>query len=466
MANIIKNFFKEFEEITDYYNFLVNKTKNHEYVEITNEWLIDNYYILVEHKNNILCEKKQLKKNIKVITENYYFLKNILNKKNYNIDFRYLVEELKKYQKENNKIFTYKELSSVFPTLILIYTDRLATLCKEEHNRLLNKEKVATIIKNNENLTLKSFINDSFDISSNSNYLFEINNQLSKIGSNSNEIFKDLNEYLKENSISLKEVINEEYQKRIDNNILVANIFSDFKEFFEFSCEELFEKVSKTEKKLLEDPYYKAMTMESKLDYREQIVRQARKKHMGEYAYLEKIFDPEEHIGFQLFKQTRNTWKVISYLSTLFVLTSIICYFLSAYLIKPRILGFILLYIPISQLLKQIINELLIYIVPTRSIHKLDYSKGIPKESKTMVVIPTIVANKEKIKEMFDTLESFYLVNKTDNLYFTLLGDVKASDTKVMDYDKEISDYGKEYAEKLNAKYKKDLFYFMYRKRL
>ena len=49
MANRMKKFFNNFGDITEYYNFLVNKTKNHEYVEITNEWLIDNYYLLVEY---------------------------------------------------------------------------------------------------------------------------------------------------------------------------------------------------------------------------------------------------------------------------------------------------------------------------------------------------------------------------------------------------------------------------------
>ena len=111
-------------------------------------------------------------------------------------------------------------------------------------------------------------------------------------------------------------------------------------------------------------------------------------------------------------------------------------------------------------------DEILIRNVKTTVIPKLDYSKGIPEESKTMVVIPTIVANTAKIKEMFDILESFYLVNKTENLYFTLLGDVKAGQEKVMPFDEEVSKYGREYAEKLNAKYKKDIFYFIYRKRL
>ena len=99
MANMYKKFLKRFDNITEYYNFLVNKTKEHEYVEITNEWLIDNYYLLAEHKNFILMDKTQILKDSKIMNDNYYFLKNIVSKKNYNINFKYLVDELKKYQK-------------------------------------------------------------------------------------------------------------------------------------------------------------------------------------------------------------------------------------------------------------------------------------------------------------------------------------------------------------------------------
>ena len=466
MNNIIKKFTKDFNEITEYYNFLVNKTKNHEYVEITNEWLIDNYYLLVEHKNNILNSKKELNKKIRLINENYYFLKNILNKQNYNISFKFLVEELKKYQKDNNKVFSYDELSIIFSLLVFIYTERLNILCKEEYKKLLDKQSVDSIISNNEILNLKSFIPENFDIKSNEHFIFEINDQLHKITSNNSELFKNLNEYLNENNISLKELINEEYQRKLDNNILISNIFNDFKEFFEYSQNDLYEKVCKTEILLLSDPIYKNMTIESKIAYRKKIIKSAKKNHCHEYTYIEKIFSHDEHIGFKLFKSKNNTPKVFIYILTLVLTTSILAFFLSAYFIKYRILGFIILFIPISQLISQIINEILINFVKASPIPKLDYSKGIPKESKTMVVIPTIVSNKKKIKEMFDILESFYLVNKTDNLYFTLLGDVKASDKKVESYDKEISEYGLEYANKLNQKYKKELFYFVYRKRI
>ena len=124
MANILKKFKNNFEDITEYYNYLVAKTKNHEQVDITNEWLIDNYYLLAEHKNNIYSQKGSLKKNLKTLEENYYLLKAIANKKNYDINFKYLTDELKKYQNDTNQVFTYKELKLIIPTLIMIYIER------------------------------------------------------------------------------------------------------------------------------------------------------------------------------------------------------------------------------------------------------------------------------------------------------------------------------------------------------
>jgi len=459
MTKVIKKFFSNFQDITEYYNFLVSKTKNHEYVEITNEWLIDNYYLLVEHKNNLLAGKKDIERSKQIIRNNYFFIKNAAIKRNYNISLKFLMEELRKHQKEANTPYTYRELSNIYPILVMVYTERLNELCRDEYRKLVDREDVEFIINSKEKLTLDSFIPDNFDIANNGHYIFEINNQLrKKINSTNNEVFKKLNEFLEENHVSLKEIINIEFQKKIENNILISNIFKNLKEFFEYSIEDIYEKVSKTEKKLLSDSIYKKMTIESKKAYRNQLLSLAHKNHANEYTYLEKIFDPDKHTGEILFKPKKNTLRVMIYLFALTAITSLIAFFIADYFIKPKILSFIILFIPISQLITQIINEYLIHRTQTKVMPKMDYSKGIPKESKTMVVIPTIIATKEKIKEMFDVLETFYLINKSENLYFTLLGDVKASNVKVEDYDKELSEYGKNYAENLNKKYKKDLY--------
>ena len=109
---------------------------------------------------------------------------------------------------------------------------------------------------------------------------------------------------------------------------------------------------------------------------------------------------------------------------------------------------------------------------------------GIDKENATMVVIPTILKDRQKVKELMRKLEVFYLANKSENLYFCLLGDCSESDKKVEDFDQDIIDEGIKQVEKLNKKYmsKKEtvpsgqlsqketvpsgqIFHFAYRKR-
>ena len=471
MANLIKNFLTDFEDISEYYSFLVDKTKKHEYVGITNEWLIDNFYLLVEHKTNVIHDKKSIIKDLKKHSRIFYCLKEIVLRNNYNISFRVLVSELRDYQKQTKISFSYPELICVKNLLLFLYTKRLADLCREEYHNLLNKEKVSKIIESREDkeIELSNFLDHVFSIQEESNYIFEINNQLKEVGAKSNKLFKELNELLEEKKVSLKEIINSEYQKSIDNDILISNIFGDLKEFFEFTEEDLFKRVSKTEKLLLEDEVYSKMTVESKRLYRKQLLKLAKSHHKDELTYLEELIananGSEYHIGFQLFPKKKYSVRVVLYILTILVATFGISFFISKYFIDLRWLGFILLLIPVSQLFVQIFNQLLIKVVPTQPLPKLDYSKGIPDDSKTMVVIPTIISSTEKIKTMFDTLETFYLINKTDNLYFTLLGDVKASNQEVLDIDSELSKFGIEYADKLNKKYKKDIFYFLYRKR-
>ncbi len=469
MANILKRFIKDFTDINDYYNYLVNKTKNREYVGITNEWLIDNFYLLVEHKQAIMLDKKEIKKNLKTIIKVYPILKEIVIKHNFNISFKILVDEVKNYQKHNNTYFTYKDLDCIKPALVFLYTERLNNLCLSEYSKLVDKENITDIIKskNKDNIELSDFIGSDY-VSNNGNYyVYELNSRINDLGDRSSVLFKGLNEFLEERGLSLKEIINNEHQERMENDLLISNIFNDFKEFFEFSNVDLYEKISRTEKLFLKDEYYGEMDDASKELYRKRLLNLSKRHHTDELTYLEKITsNSDRHVGFALFKRRDKKFRVLLYVLTFFVVSVVISYFLSMWFIKPRWLGFIIILIPVSQLFLQIYNQVLIRIVKAYVLPKLDFTDGIPNDSRTMVVIPTIVSNKDKIKEMFDTLETFYIINKSDNLYFTLLGDVKASSNEVEDYDEELTKYGKEYAEKLNKKYHKELFFYIYRKRL
>ncbi|MDD5888135.1 MAG: glucoamylase family protein [bacterium] len=472
MNKLLKTFFRDFNKINNYYNYLIEKTKKLEYVGITNEWLIDNFYLLVEHKTDIVNEKKIIAKRLKKSEALYYCLKEVTEKNNYSVGFKCLVTELKQYQKNTGNYFSYQEIANIRNILVFIYTNRLVKLCDLELEKLLSSDKIKKILTNSldKEIQLKDFIDDSFDVENNHHYIYELNAQLKELGSKSNGLFKELNEYLKEKQVSLKEIINDEHQARIENDLLISNIFNDLRSFFELSVEDLYEKVSKAERILLNDKIYAQMTVESKDLYRRQIEKLAKKNHCTELEYLNRLLDKtsfdDYHIGFQLFKNKNKSIWVAFYILAICLVTFGVSFWLSSYFIKFRLLGFLILLIPVSQLFIQLFNQILIKIVPTNPLPKLDYSKGIPEESATMVVIPTIVGDKKKIKEMFDILETFYLINKTENLYFTLLGDVKAAKEKVMPYDKELSEYGCFLASELNKKYKKDLFYFIYRKRI
>ena len=96
---------------------------------------------------------------------------------------------------------------------------------------------------------------------------------------------------------------------------------------------------------------------------------------------------------------------------------------------------------------------------------KIDLQNGISKEQATMVVVPTILDSKEKTIMMLRKLEVYYLANKSDNLYFTLLGDCMPSNIEKSTLDEDIIEIGIRVADYFNKKHGKEIFNFLYRKR-
>ena len=274
MNDVIHVFFKHFKKINDYYKFLINKTKQASYVGITNEWIIDNFYLLVEAKTDIVNDRKVLKKRLKNTKTLYYFLRHIVSVNNYNIPFNNLVSELKKYQHENNVIFSYREIMAIKTLLLFIYTEKLYSLCIDLKDKMLIQAKINKTIESvdKENISLNDLLGNNFDYLNDQYYIYELNQQLNKLGDKSNSIFKEINEILKSKDISLKEIINEYYQEKVDNNILISNIFGDLKSLFDLSDELLFKNISFTVKLFLENKIYNKMNVEFKNIYIKKII--------------------------------------------------------------------------------------------------------------------------------------------------------------------------------------------------
>ena len=125
---------------------------------------------------------------------------------------------------------------------------------------------------------------------------------------------------------------------------------------------------------------------------------------------------------------------------------------------------FCIILVPIENIISKIAQYILSKIVKPKLIPKLDFQNGIPEKFKTMVVVPTIVKSKEKVKELMGKLEVYYIANKSENLYFTLLGDCSSGSKEIENFDEEVIRTGIEETEKLNKKYG-EKFNFIYRKR-
>ena len=79
--------------------------------------------------------------------------------------------------------------------------------------------------------------------------------------------------------------------------------------------------------------------------------------------------------------------------------------------------------IPASGLAVDIVNRLTMRFLPPRPMPKLDFSKGIPAEYPTLVVIPTLLTNAAAIEECVEHLQVHYLANSEGPLQFALLTD-------------------------------------------
>ena len=463
---------RDLKIITKHYNELIKITKQHYFIGITNEWIIDNYYLLVEKENEIKHfyknkkENRYLYKNINLVN----ILTHILEFRNYKIDQLSLIENINDYCKKNNIHLKYQEIKIIPVTLSIILINKLSEICQNESNELKEKANIDNIIKKIQKdylkkgkIKLENYFYEDFYSSLSAITIF--NDKIKKFGKNSNEIFKQFNKILESRKISLKDVINKEHFNNTNSNILVANIFHSIKQIDNIEIESLVHNLCDIEKILNKDPYYNMMTLETKNAYRRQLIKLAKKKKVDIIELTEKLINIDNNIGNVLFKSQNDGIKVVIYLLLVTVISVSLSILLSFYFIPVKWLGFLILLIPVSEIVITFLNKIYLKIFPPKPLAKLDFEKGIPKNYKTMVVIPTILKNKEKVDEVFNKLEAYYLANKSKNLYFTLLGDACESKTETFAKDDEVKKAGIAKVNELNKKYKEEIFYFAYRTR-
>ena len=131
-----------------------------------------------------------------------------------------------------------------------------------------------------------------------------------------------------------------------------------------------------------------------------------------------------------------------------------------------RFLVALLLVLPASQLSLEIMNYLIMRLLPPRALPKMDYREsGIPDACRTMVVVPMMLADMETIAAESEKLEIRYLSNKGQNLLFGLFTDYIDAAQAHCESDEALLRAATASIEELNRRYGPDRFFLFHRER-
>jgi cyclic beta-1,2-glucan synthetase len=121
-----------------------------------------------------------------------------------------------------------------------------------------------------------------------------------------------------------------------------------------------------------------------------------------------------------------------------------------------------------SQLAVAVMNWLSTILVKPRLLPRLDFSSGIALDSRTMVVVPTMLTGVAAVVRLVESLEIHYLANRDPNLHFALLTDFQDAPAEFQPQDVLLLQHVKAGVEALNAKYRFDrpnIFFLFHRPR-
>ena len=113
-------------------------------------------------------------------------------------------------------------------------------------------------------------------------------------------------------------------------------------------------------------------------------------------------------------------------------------------------------------------NFVFMKIVKAERLPRLDLHRGVGNARRTFVVVPSMFRDEKSVEVLLRKIETYFLGNNDDNIYYALLLDFKDADAAELASDQRITGYLAGGIQRLNEKYpsKTARFYGLYRKRL
>lgn len=519
---------EDFEIIKEVYKLLNEHLEIGIPIHPAGEWILDNLYIIEEAIKNI-CKDLTLKKYTNFLgiangryegfARIYVLAGEMVAYTDGKINGENLKQMLMAYQ--NKKSLSMNEIWNIGLFIQIVLIENIREICEYIYSCQMQKEKVENILSKFFNTKVKpshATVINSIKLTPMRNSFIEyMSYRLKKYGRKAFAYLNILEEEVEKTGNDISEIVKKEHFDVAVKKVLVGNAIITLKNISRVNFLEIFESINGVEDILKQDPaqQYDKMDVETKTYYRNKIQEISKKTKISEIYITKKCLELSKkakekletndinderktHIGYYLIDKGRNELakelvnknirllsnetKVNYYIFGIWSITIILAltlsigeYFLLAKHINNSILNtiytsviFLVSIIPIENIVTKITQYILSKIVKPKVIPKLDFQNGIPEEYATVVAIPTILNSKEKVKKLMEKLEVYYIANKSDNLYFTLLGDCTTENTENAPFDDEVIQEGIKQTKKLNEKYpdtKFPKFNFIYRKR-
>ncbi|KGM97083.1 NdvB [Clostridium botulinum] len=521
---LIKSLDISYKKIIQGYEYIDKTIKEKKEVTPASEWLLDNLYLIEkEYKHIKYNMPKSYYKNLPVIKKGimkgypriYHIAVEIVSHINTKIDENIIEGFIKAYQ--DNTILTSGELWAL-PIMLRIaliqniskITDGLVYYSKERIKAdNISDRIISAIHQNNSEEKIKKIIKEEIKFST------QFTERLLKIlrdnGVDNEEVNKWISDKLEIKETNSEAIVNSEHIKQASQQFAMGNSIDSIREIEALNWRELFEKISFVEKYLREDPLdiYSKMDFKSRDYYRHKIEKLSKSLSKSEIFIAKKAIecakeatevgekDYKKHVGYYIvdkgvkrlkqriygsdkvpnsFKDNLKENSVACYIGTIIVCTLIVIgIFLGLSYINDGqrklwryIIATIALLVPCSEIVISILNWTITNTITPNFIPKIEFKEDIGEDNKTIVVIPTIINNVKRAKQLVENMEVYFLANSDKNIYFAILSDFKDSDKEKEEQDEKILNVSLKAVEELNKKYSKngeDIFYFFSRYR-
>jgi cyclic beta-1,2-glucan synthetase len=314
---------------------------------------------------------------------------------------------------------------------------------------------------------------------------------------------------LSESGVTIERLVQLENHRQAADQLSISNSIGSLRLLAVTEWRDVVERMSAVERILQQDPAqaYARMDFATRDAYRHRVERLARRSDRSEPEVAQLAIglahealaegrsdcaDPDAaaHVGFYLIdagaarlRQLAGTksWRwstgfealrrvtypaaLFGYVGPIVALTTI---FTAGLAWHAQLALVFLLLLCSSSLAVALVNWLVTALVPPRVLPRLDFSTGIPAESRSLVAVPTLLGNTASVAALLEALEVRFLANQDPHLHFALLTDLLDAPTETLPADAGLIQQAADGIEALNDKYAdtvRDRFFLFHRAR-